>query len=530
MFIEKSKKVRYINNINTANRVSIAKQLVNKNSKFMFILPLIFFAFPIIFSFSKNMNEEPIHILQLLSVFIIVAFLLWLILGYALKNRIKSSLIVSFWAALFFSYGHARLSLDGFFNISSTGFLFITFTTYIILFIVSSIFIIKTKRTLNNAVKIIMISSIIVIIFPIIDIGQSRIYNNDNDYDYAIETHQTNMNVSSIPYDGPDVYYILPDAYAGSKSTEAYWNFDNGDFKNFLSEIGFYVAQDSYSNYDYTGKSVPSIMNMKYVYDNGDLYDENIKNTENWLVFDNFRSKGYTTYFIESGIYLGFPTNNIDHKLCSPSDLFDSFFMRNIFQHSMILAPGTEFILREDLQNKVICSFDELDKMSKNDKTPKFVLTHIMSPHSPFVFNSTGGNPDSLLSNIDDISGHRDSLYIDQIQFVNYKLKDIIRGLVDTDDPPIIIIQSDHGKRDVHAIDDPTDRNIIKLNNFRAYYLPNGDRNLELENNSPVNTFRVLFNTYFDDNYDILENKFYVLNDAETDYVDVTNSLINSSN
>ncbi len=505
--------------------MSTAKQLVNKNSKFTFILPLIFFAFPIIFLFSKNVNEQPIYILQLLFVFIIVAFLLWLLLGYALKNRIKSSLIISFWAALFFSYGHARLSLDGFFNISSTGFLFITFAIYIILFIISPIFIIKTKHMLNNVVKIIMVSAIITMIMPVIDIGESLAYNND----YVAETRQTNMNVSSIPYNGPDVYYILPDAYAGSKSTEMHWNFDNSDFKNFLTENGFYVAQDSYSNYDYTSDSVSSTMNMKYVHDD-DLYDVNTPNTENWSVFDNFRSKGYTTYFIESSFYLDFPTNNIDHKLCSPSDLFDSFFMRNILQHSMILVPGTEFILREDLQNKVICSFDELDKMSENDKTPKFVLTHIMSPHSPFVFNPTGGNPDSLLSNIDDISGHRDSLYIDQIQFVNYKLKDIIRGLVDTDDPPIIIIQSDHGKRDVHTIDDPTDRNIIKLNNFRAYYIPNGDRNLELENNSPVNTFRVLFNTYFDDNYDILENKFYVLNDAETDYVDVTNSLINSSN
>ena len=517
--------------------MSTTKQLVNKNSKFTFILPLIFFAFPIIFSFSKNMNEEPIHILQLLSVFIIVAFLLWLILGYALKNRIKSSLIVSFWAALFFSYGHVRLSLDGFFNTLSVEFTLATLGTYIILFIIFPIFIIKTKYMLNNVVKIIMVSAIIVMIMPVIDIGKSFAYNND----YVAETHQTNMNVSSIPYDGPDVYYILPDAYAGSKSTEAYWNFDNGDFKNFLTENGFYVAQDSYSNYDYTIDSVSSTMSMKYVHDDGDLFDKNIKNNEIWSVIDNFRSKGYTTYFIESGIYLDFPTNNIDHKLCSPSDLFDSFFIRTIFKYSMIREPGINYILRDDSRGKITCSFDELDKMSKNDKTPKFVLTHIMAPHSPLVFgpiggnpaslfDPIGGNPASLFSNLGNISLYRDNLYLDQLQFVNYKLKDIIRGLVDTDDPPIIIIQSDHGKRDVHAIDDPTDRNIIKLNNFRAYYLPNGDRNLELENNSPVNTFRVLFNTYFDDNYDILENKFYVLNDTETDYVDVTNSLINSSN
>ena len=42
------------------------------------------------------------------------------------------------------------------------------------------------------------------------------------------------------------------------------------------------------------------------------------------------------------------------------------------------------------------------------------------------------------------------------------------------------------------------------------------------------NTFRVLFNTYFDDNYEILEDKFYAVDIAETYYMDVTNSLINS--
>ena len=42
------------------------------------------------------------------------------------------------------------------------------------------------------------------------------------------------------------------------------------------------------------------------------------------------------------------------------------------------------------------------------------------------------------------------------------------------------------------------------------------------------NTFRVLFNTYFDDNYEILEDKFYAVDIAETHYMDVTNSLINS--
>ena len=209
------------------------------------------------------------------------------------------------------------------------------------------------------------------------------------------------------------------------------------------------------------------------------------------------------------------------------NSIYLRFFIRNIFEYSIILQPGIEFLLQDNLRDKIICSFDELDKMSENDVMPKFVFTHIMAPHSPFVFGPTGEDPASLISNIGDISAYRDNLYTDQMQFVNYKLENIITELLDTDNPPIIIIQSDHGKRTKIVDDDPTVRNIKLLNNFRAYYIPNGDRNLELENSSPVNTFRVLFNTYFDDNYEILEDKFYAVDIAETHYIDVTNSLIN---
>ena len=395
-----------------------------------------------------------------------------------------------------------------------------------ILFVAFPIFIIKTKRVLNNLVKIIAVSSIVVMMMPIVDIGEHFVYGDD----YVAETYSTNTNPISVPHQSPDVYYILPDAYAGSKSTEMYWNFDNNDFKNYLTENGFYVAKDSYANYDYTTASLPSTMNMTYVYGDGDPIDITRQSNSDWSVFDNFRSKGYTTFFIESGFYLNFLINNVDHKLCSPSDMLDTFFVRKMFDRSMILPLGVEFFLQQGDRDRVNCSFDELDKILENDKTPKFVFTHIMSPHSPFVFGPTGGSHASIFSNLDNLSRYKNNLYIDQIQFVNYKLEHIIDKLLNTDNPPIIIIQSDHGKRGATNDDEPAVRNDKQLNNFRAYYIPNGDRNIELENASPVNTFRVLFNTYFDYNYELLENKFYILNDAKTHYIDITNSMTDLNN
>ena len=465
-----------------------SRQLINKNSKFTFILPLIFLTFPTIFLFSQNIHEKFIHILEILSIFIIVAFFLWLLLGYVLKNRIKSSLIISICTALFFSYGHIRFSLANFFNITSIDFIIVTFGIYIILIVTLPIFIIKTKRVLNNLVKIIMVSSLVVMMMPIVDIGEHFVYGGN----YDAETYSTNTNPISVSPQSPDVYYILPDAYAGFKSTEMYWNFDNKDFKNYLTENGFYVDEDSYANYDFTAASLPSIMNMTYVYNDGDPIDIIGQHNSDWSVFDNFRSKGYTTFFIESGIYLNYLANNVDHKLCSPSDVLDTFFARKILHKTMIFPAGVEFLLQGDLRDKVNCPFDELDHILENEKSPKFVFTHMMSPHPPFVFGPTGDSPASIFSHINNLPEYKNNLYIDQIQFINYKLEHTIDKLLDTDNPPIIIIQSDHGKRGATNDDEPTVRNDKQLNNFRAYYIPNGDRNIELEKASPVNTFRIL--------------------------------------
>ena len=101
-----------------------------------------------------------------------------------------------------------------------------------------------------------MISALVVIMMPIMDVGQFFIF----DYDYFTGKNMENhldVNSVSIPDYHPDVYYIIPDEYAGSKSLEMFWNYDNSNFTNFLIENDFYVAQDSFSNYDRTATSIP---------------------------------------------------------------------------------------------------------------------------------------------------------------------------------------------------------------------------------------------------------------------------------
>ena len=72
--------------------------------------------------------------------------------------------------------------------------------------------------------------------------------------------------------------------------------------------------------------------------------------------------------------------------------------------------------------------------------------------------------------------------------------------LAESDTPPIIILQGDHG-----PWHQPQDRRMWILN---AYYLP-GHQDKLFSKISPVNTFRYIFNAYFEGKYDMLPNISY---------------------
>ena len=65
------------------------------------------------------------------------------------------------------------------------------------------------------------------------------------------------------------------------------------------------------------------------------------------------------------------------------------------------------------------------------------------------------------------------------------------------------------------------------LSTFSAYYLPGIEKNLSYDVTTPVNTFRIIFNSYFNTDYDLLENKICLIDEHGPEYfIDVTDILI----
>ncbi len=109
--------------------------------------------------------------------------------------------------------------------------------------------------------------------------------------------------------------------------------------------------------------------------------------------------------------------------------------------------------------------------------------------------------------------------YADQIAYLDQRLLEIVDAInKKSERPPIIIIQGDHGATIAYREQDidPAQR----LGIFNAYYLPRnnpggGSTQPDVKDSlypgiSPVNSFRLVFDIYFNGEYGLLEDRSIV--------------------
>jgi len=271
------------------------------------IHPFLLAIFPIIFLFSHNVNSlsPEVIILPLFSV-IAITFLIWIVLGFVLKSRIKSGFIVSIGLVLFFSYGHIYILLDELQKDSDFSH-YVLIIPGLVVFALGSYYLIRTKNSLKNPTKIANVIAASLVIISLLGIGEYFMSEGFSQNEIDVEPKKQQVHASETKK-LPDVYYIILDGYSGSKSLLTILNYDNSEFTDFLINKGFYVPTESYNNYRLTSFSIASTLNMKYLnylteikgIDSTDLY-ELAKISRNSEVIKNFKSLGYTTYTIEAG-------------------------------------------------------------------------------------------------------------------------------------------------------------------------------------------------------------------------------------
>jgi len=474
--------------------------------------PVILAVVPILFLYSNNWGQVPFtDVLIPMGISLGIAMLLLVALRLALKDWRASALIVSAFLVLFFTYGRLVESLGG-----SVAVRVIAAVVYLAILGLVCRFAVKNRGRLEKPTAIITVVAVSLAVITAVSIvtnaasSEPRPSLRQSEVTAAISsTEAARPSASKLP----DIYYVILDGYASDGSLEKFYGFDNGEFIEALEKRGFFVARESCSNYLQSRLSLASSLNLEYVNYLSEDVGENSRRAgvPNAMIEDNglarfLKSRGYRFAFFGSN-WSGTKSNrNADMSVTEGSSLNGEFMI------ALLKTTALRGLVEEEeglcTREGVLKAFSLIPSIRDRLDGPTFMFAHIVPPHRPYLFDQNG-NPAKGSSG----SWREHDRYIDQLKFVNKKTLEMVDAiLANSEKPPVIVIQADHGPMpagDPEGISDPdADAAELRTGILNAYYLPGGEEYL-YEWISPVNSFRAVLNHLFGTDFDILEDRSY---------------------
>jgi len=251
---------------------------------------------------------------------------------------------------------------------------------------------------------------------------------------------------------------------------------------------------------------------------------------------------GYKTVSIESGFYY---TNHFDTDVRLSSGTILSEFERllladtpwDVLMDALDLTPAGDS--HPGHRVRVLDSFKYLSNLPRM-AGPKFVFAHIVTPHPPYVFGPQGEamDPGWSYSMADgsnysgDWAGYRQG-YAAQVQFINQKVEQTVDAiLAKSDQPPVIIIQGDHCPGGSLDWGSPGRTCLWERSGIlNAYLMPGSGKDALYSDISPVNSFRVVLNTYFGADLPLLPDEtYFTSHELPRQIIDITDERESKEN
>jgi Sulfatase len=487
--------------------------------------------FPIISLYSHNIDQVPFnYTLKALILSLVIAISLLYFLNIKINDIEQTSIYVSLLLILFYSYGrvHAFVydiisrmpekyaDLHFIAGMHETNFfLHIGVLSWFVVLLFAVILRVRKLHYLSGFRNFMNIFSIVLLLFSVVHIVNYHIsYKEFNPTNSEISV----MSDNKFDANAPDIYYFILDGYARFDVLYKYYNYDNSTFLDYLRHKGFFIATNSYANYSWTFLSLSSSLNFKYLEDETkDLINSNDLGRLYEIIKDNrvikfLKAKGYKYIHLKSS-WIGASENKLaDYQIGYKKMLFKNDFSRVLADTTLLKFFGISSV---DLARIHMENFKALESVP-DDPSPTITFSHILLPHHPYVFDREGNIKNDLTLRGQDKHTQgkmgkmwsQKNAYLDQLIFVNKKITALVDTLLEKSlIPPIIIIQSDHGPQ----VQDAPRQEYVKcrLSILNAIYSPGKPKFIFNESVTPVNTFRILFNNYFNSDLTILPNKSY---------------------
>jgi hypothetical protein len=486
--------------------------------------PLLLGAFPVLFLFAENVDQQ-VTLAPLWPPLgaALLGGLATLLLGAAvLRDWLRGPLLASLLVALFFSFGHVWNLVDPY--LDGRRYLL---GAYVVVALAGAWLIWRGGRWVRPAATALNVAALLLVIFNGVRIG-----------DYALSPVAQEGVVAPTPAvpvqqpeRRPDIYYIILDRYANSEALRELYDFDNEPFLSALEDRGFTIARDAWANYWKTAFSVTSSLSMDYL--DPDRYDLTEPPTfgpihnalrDHLPVPVTLKALGYE--YVHLGNYWEPTATNVDADISLRYQEASEFASAlRATTALMLLSPlgavdnDPETIEFADLARATtLFAFDRLEE-SVERPGPTFVFAHILVPHPPYVFNADGSAPTEEQRR----ERAEAAEYVEQLQWTNQRVLAAIDALLDVPagEEPIIILQADEGpwptafsrnQRHFQWLDASAEEILQKFGILNAFHLPGVDAADAgiTDRTSPVNEFRIIFNSYFGSDLPLLPDETYL--------------------
>jgi len=501
--------------------------------------PVFLASYPILAYFVHNLNELKLGVIFWpLLISLGITLFLWLMANLFFRNFKASAVLISLGLIFFFSYGYVfnlfqKITAQPLSVIQER----IFFIAWLGLFILMAYLVfkkIKIKKKRDQLTQFLNITALALVFISLFQIAlfyyQTRLMMNNFSLQGQEETEFAQL---SREAEYPDIYYLIFDRYANAESLKEYYHYDNQEFLDFLTEKGFYVANQSLANYPITDLSLTSSLNMEYL----DSLSESVgqKTTGFWPIISKFanhrvgnflRKKGYLRLNIASNWWLTSDGKNSDYNYLyacpQPLSIFFLKFLQTTALHPLLsgLITVNEKSLVEPLTFEARARetiFYQLETLKKipHSSEPKFVFAHILLPHEPYIFDQDG----RFISREEALAGEERELYLNQLIYTNKLIRNLVKKLLTkTKGKAVIILQADEGPYPPRYLQNEyyfdwrfatPDEIKEKFGILNAYYLPGSNDRGFYPTISPVNTFRLIFNLYFKTNLPLLPDRVY---------------------
>lgn len=489
-----------------------AKLFLGKQPLFLILLPLFFIysGYNELFGFLsfKFISINLAVILLCIATFLFVFFWLY-------RDFNKASVLTFIISLFFLVFGYLHDSLKQLLPLS----FFVKFTFLIpAVFILLLIAFIALKKRDSTFGELYLFLNLLFILLLLSEIPNSvKRYQLDKSVDNLIDFRFNAYNAynTSKPVPDsvkPDIYFLVFDAMASSKSILQNFGRNNYQLDSFLHQKGFYVIPNGKANYNWTIHSISTTLNMDYlppwiapVMNDGKAYFWGSASILNNSLFQILKQEGYSINSYQpvsfdnkdwpgDSYFANFKKFHYSFKTLPGRIYRDIFWNYNRIDIDFIKERQFNIITNNNYKKKIyldttIALIKESCSLSGKQK---FIYGHFMIPHDPYTFDSTGKvktAEQTIVKRKEDDA----TQYFNQLVFAGKVIRELVTYIqTNNKRNTVIVVAGDHGYRSSES-----EKTGYNFENFNAVYFPDKVYNTLYDSISPVNTFRVVLNKYF---------------------------------